>query len=320
MRMDSSPSQNSPPLPPDVDVRLLRCLLALVMERHVTRAAEAVGMSQSGMSTALARLRVVFNDPLLIRTPQGMRPTEHALHIEGNVRRALNELDGALIRFGDFDPLTSDQMFTVMASDYVSMMLLPHVLGDVRTHAPGVTLKVVPPEPVRIREALANGEVDLVVGFYMEVAATLYQTTLNEEQLVGVSRVGHPALTESGRISRDQYAQARHVYYGAPPASTTSLEFLLARILPPLGIERRIGVYLPSLSAILRVVAETDLIATVPRTLAQHYLVGMPLQLLALPFDAPPTPIQALWHERVHTSSANVWLRDRFRSAGRRLS
>ncbi len=302
---------------PNIDLHLLRCLETLVTERHVTRAAEKLGMSQSGMSTALAKLRSVFDDPILVRTPHGMKPSEHAPEIAGAVRRALNEIDLAIARRGEFDPAGSAVTFSIMASDYVGFTILPLLVERVREVAPNVLLTVAMPEPSRIREALANSEVDLVVGFYHDIADGLYQTIVLHDQLACVVRAGHPVI--DGAVSAAQYSAADHIYYGAPPKFISSVEVVLERVLPAQGIERRIAVNVPSLAMMPRMVARTDLMATMPFRLAHSVSDAPALQVLPLPFEMPELPVRAIWHERMHDNNAHRWLRGLVQEIGRGL-
>lgn len=292
---------------PDIDLHLLRCLDVLVTERHVTRAADKMGMTQSGMSTVLARLRTVFDDPILVRTSHGMQHSEHALEIAGAVRRALNEIDLAVARRGAFVPATSSVMFSVMASDHVGLMLLPRLIERLQVEAPNVVIKVIPPAPNRIREALANSEADLVIGFFLDVADNLFQTVVMQETLACVARQGHPRI--DGSLSIADYASELHVYYGTPPAMVSSLEAWLEGVLPPLGIERRIALYLPSLAIVPRIISQSNLLSTFPAHLATTFAGRLALQVLPLPFEVPLLPVRTIWHERMHENNAHKWLR-----------
>ncbi len=302
---------------PDIDLHLLRCLEVLVAERHVTRAADKLGMSQSGMSTALARLRSVFDDPILVRTPHGMQLSEHAPEIAGSVRRALAELELALGRRGPFDQAASSMTFNVMASDYFGLTVLPHLVERLCKEAPGISLTIVSPQPKRIREALANSEVDLVVGFFHDVSDGLYQTIVMREPLVCVVRASHPVI--NGSVSAAEYSGAGHVYYGAPPGFVSSIEVMLERVLPPLGIERRSNVHVPALSLMPGVIARTDLVGTMPGRVPLNMIQSPALQVLPLPFELPDLPVHAIWHERMQDNPAHRWLRALIQEIGKSL-
>jgi DNA-binding transcriptional LysR family regulator len=301
----------------DLDLHLLKCLDVLVQERHVTRAAERMEMSQSGMSAALGRLRRVFDDPILVRTPQGMELSEHAMEIAGAVRRALSELEMAVGRRGRFEPAESSAIFTVMASDYVGLMILPALVERLRVAAPGITLSLAAPDPRRVREALANAEVDLVIGFFHDIAEGLYQSTIATDALACVVRRPHPRV--DGAITTEQYSRGEHIFYGTPPGLVSSIEVVLDRLLPLHGIERRIVLHIPSLGVMPRVIARSDLIATLPARLCASFAERLGLQVLPLPFPADPLPIQSVWHERLHENNAHRWLREQVREAAREI-
>jgi len=292
---------------PNIDLHLLRCLEVLVSERHVTRAADRLNMSQSGMSTALGRLRSLFDDPILVRTPKGMQLSENALEIAGAGRRALNEIDFAISFRGPFNPATSSISFTVMGSDYFGLTILPSLIERLGRDAPNVRLKVVAPQPSRIREVLANSETDLVVGFYHDIADGLYQTIVVKETLCCVLRKGHPKIHST--LSLAEYAAADHIYFGSPPEIVTSIEVILERTLPALGIERRTIVQVPTFGVMPGILACSDLLATVPVRIANSFVHSLSLKVLPLPFEIPVLPVRAIWHERMHESNAHRWLR-----------
>ncbi|WP_179107013.1 LysR family transcriptional regulator [Variovorax sp. KK3] len=302
---------------PDIDLHLLRCLDALVTERHVTRAADRLGMSQSGMSTALARLRTVFDDPILVRTPSGMQLSENAAEIAGAARRALNEIDFAMARRGPFDAATSSMTFNLMGSDYFGLMILPGLIERVRAQAPHVLVKVASPQPARIRESLANSETDLVIGFFHDIADGLYQTVVVQETLCCVASKHHSSI--QGGLSLDDYAAADHVYFGSPPEMVSSIEVMLERALPLLGIQRRSCVQVPTFGVMPRILARTDLLATMPLRVAESFAQSLPLQVLPLPFELPSLPVRAIWHERMHENHAHRWLRGLVQDVGRSL-
>lgn len=302
---------------PDIDLHLLRCLDALVSEGHVSRAAKRMGMSQSGMSAALARLRNVFGDPILLRTHHGMELSESALEIAGAARRALREIDQAVSRRGFFDPSKSAMTMNVMVSDYVGLVMLPQLMRRLSVDAPNIVLRVLPPQPHRIRESLANSEVDLVIGSFQDLAEGLYQTAVLHETFVAVARADHPLFR--GSISLEEYAAADHAFYGLPPTLVSATELTLAAVLLPLGIERHIKAYLPMLSMIMMAVSKTDMLGTVPRRLMSGLGIGESLQMLTLPFEIPSVQVRTIWHERMHENAIHRWLRNLILEVGREL-
>ncbi|MGW1420032.1 LysR family transcriptional regulator [Bradyrhizobium manausense] len=299
----------------EIDLRLLRCFEALVDERHVTRAAERMEMSQSGMSTALARLRAVFDDPILVRTSQGMTLSDRAPEIVGCVRRALREIDLALLGGPRFEPGAADMAFTIMASDYVGRLFLPEILARLRDQAPGITLTVAAPQPNRIRQALTNSEIDLVVGFFHDLSDGLLQMTITTETLICLVRTDHPSIGES--ISLEEYAAQDHLAYASPPTFISSLEVMLNRATQAAGVERCIRAHVPSLSMMPGIVEATDMIATIPSGFARSFVGSGKLRVLPVPFVSEQLPVRAIWHERMDSNAAHRWLRRLVQSVGK---
>lgn len=301
----------------DINLHLLQCLEALVTERHVTRAAERMAMSQSGMSTALAKLRRVFNDQILVRTSRGMALSERAPEIAGAARRARQEIERALEGPGRFDIAEARTDFRVMASDYVGRMLLPRVIQTCVEAAPGITLTIVPPQPSRLREALANSEVDLVVGFFHDISEGLYQTSVVEEPLVGMVRAAHPRIGHT--VSLAEYGAEEHIFFGSPPTFISSIEIVIETTIKPLGIVRQVRTHVPSLAMVPQIIAHTDMMATLPERLAHSFAAHYPLRVISLPFDAGALKVRAIWHERMHANNGHRWLRQTFQDVGRSL-
>jgi len=300
-----------------MNIQLLRCLEVLVTERHVSRAADRLGMSQSGMSTALARLREIFGDPILVRTARGMILSERAPEIAGAARRALAEIDFAIHGETEFDIASVKAEFRIMASDYVGHMLLPGVLDTAMREAPDIALTIVQPQPNRLREALANSEVDLVVGFFHDVSEGLFQTSVLSEPLVCLRRRDHSRISDT--LSLDQYGSEMHVFFGSPPAFISSIEIVLDRTLRPMGISRRFRANLPSMAMIPGVLESTDLLATVPKGLADRQVGRYRLTAMPLPFDPGRLMVRAIWHDRMHANKAHKWLRQLFQTVGKSL-
>ena len=145
-----------------VDLNLLVYLDVLLRECNVTRAAEELGISQPAMSNSLRRLRDLFNDPILVRTSDGMTPTDRALELQPLVRNVLSAAEQAILPKTDFDPAGSTRIFRIMASDYTESTLLPVLLRNLRREAPGIRLDIMTPSDVSFHD-VERGKVDLVI-------------------------------------------------------------------------------------------------------------------------------------------------------------
>ena len=151
------------------DLNLLRVLDALLRERNVSRAAERLSLSQPAVSNALNRLRELLDDPLLVRAGRAMQPTPRALALEAPIRHALQQIEHSLIAGEAFDPARSQQRFRIAVTDYVELVCMPALMRRLAEHAPGIQLAIQHLTPTLPVEALDNGEVDLVLGRFLDV-------------------------------------------------------------------------------------------------------------------------------------------------------
>ncbi|MBT6333938.1 MAG: LysR family transcriptional regulator, partial [Halieaceae bacterium] len=160
-----------------IDLNLLVYLDVLLRERNVTQAANHLGLSQPAMSNGLRRLRDLFNDPLLVRTSDGMSPTARALELEPLIRDVLGGVERAIQPTSDFDPSDASQVIRVMASDYAESTLFPSVIGELRDQAPGLTLDVMTPSDVSFLD-VERGKIDLVINRFDQMPQSFHQITL----------------------------------------------------------------------------------------------------------------------------------------------
>ena len=291
-----------------IDLNLLVAFEALMDERHVTRAARRVGLSQPAMSNALTRLRRTFDDPLLVRTPSGMTPTPAAQALIEAVRAALSQLRGALEQKPAFNPAASSRTFHMLTSDYVEIVLLAELVGRLREQAGGVSIRVHRPPNVfqpPSRTALSDS-FDLAIGFFpdaLSLDASVRSEVLFEEDNVCIASANHPSI--KSRISIRQYAAARHaaVFYKSEGPG------VIDTVLAQKGLTRNLAVIAPHFASVPFIVADSDLIATVPRRLATGFSEALELQVLPIPFSLPPFRVSMLWHERVDSDPAHAWMR-----------
>ena len=291
-----------------IDLNLLVAFEALMEERNVTRAARRVGLSQPAMSNALTRLRRTFDDPLLVRTPSGMTPTPAAQVLIEAVHAALSQLRAALEEKPAFNPAASRRAFHVLTSDYTEIVLLAPLVGKLREQAAGVSLRVHRPPNVfqpPSRTALSDS-FDLAIGFFPDALSldpSVRSEVLFEEDNVCIASVNHPSI--KSRISIRQYATAQHaaVFYKSEGPG------FIDTILAQKGLTRQLAVLAPHFASVPFLVAESDLIATLPRRLALSFRKAVKFQLLEVPFPMPPFRLTMLWHERVDSDPAHAWLR-----------
>ena len=291
----------------NLDLQLLACLDALITECSVTRAAERMGMSQPGMSSALARLRRLTNDELLVRTARGMLPTPRARELAESVQAGMRAFEDVLGDRRPFDPAGARGSFTVATADFPGMLIFPPVMQRLCREAPGLQMEMRLPDPAHIREWLSEGECDIAVGYFPQLADGLRSSLLFQESLVCVAAANHPDI--GAHVSSARFAQAAHVIFGSPFTPASLLETILDDRFAGLGIRRRLGMRVASILLTPYVVAQSPLLAILPRVFAQHFAGFLPLKIVTCEFELPPIGISMVWHERSHRLGMHTWMR-----------
>ncbi|WP_133682795.1 LysR family transcriptional regulator [Paludibacterium purpuratum] len=288
-----------------IDLNLLLALDALVGLKSVTRAADRLFISQPAMSHALNRLRATFDDPLLVRTPQGMQPTERALYLQRGVHQMLSQLETHLNQPEAFDPRTSQRRFTISTTDFVECVLIPPLVHHLANAAPGVHIDIQILREQVPEDALSNGEIDLVLGFDedMQIPAYLHRETWLTEPLAGLLRAGHPLAGEA--LSLDQLILLPHVFHSPLGKSGSALDSFLAER----GLSRSIAVNSQSYMSAAAIVSQSDHLFILPRRVASMMAGFWPLRLLALPAVLPGYHLNCVWHPVRDREPGLAWLR-----------
>jgi DNA-binding transcriptional LysR family regulator len=286
-----------------VDLNLLVALNALLAEKSVTRAAGRLGLTQPAMSHALRRLRALFDDPLLVRTPRGMLPTAKAQRLDEPVQRILADVARTFHGEPAFDPRTARRTFTIFASDYCAFLLLPRMLARLSSIAPGVDL-VVRTGITDYVLALEDGRLDVLLGVYDQDARNAYKQKLFRERFVCMVRRDHPQVKQTLRL--DDYVSVPHLLVaprGARPGGYIDDE------LAKRDGRRRIALTVPHFLLAPHIVASSDLILTVAERIARVFADLLPLRILEPPIKLSSFTISQYWHERQHNDPAHVWFR-----------
>ncbi|NOK16224.1 LysR family transcriptional regulator [Corallococcus carmarthensis] len=288
-----------------INLNLMVALEALLQEAHVTRAAARVGLTQSAMSHALAQLRELLGDALLIRGRGGMVLTPRAEQLVAPLRRGLAELRRALRHEPPFEPATASRRFTVATRDYFGSVLLPGALELLGREAPGVDLSVLHVESSTYPALLETGEADLVVVTPpVESGPGLRQQKLFTEDFVCVVRKDHPTVRRT--LDLDTYLKLSHVLISPRGDGVGAVDVALEkRGLPP----RRIAVRVPYFLIAPLVVSRSDHILTAPRRLIATFSEAYALQVFTPPLPVRPFDIFQVWHDRFDADPAHQWLR-----------
>lgn len=287
------------------DLNLLVILDALLLERSVTLAANRLYITQPAVSNALKRLRIAFNDPLLVRGKPRMELTARGSSLIGPVREVLLSIDRTMNGLPDFDPRTSDFTLRLAATEYVSFILLPELMKEIRETAPSVRLAISDIDRHDRLSPLQSGVVDLIAAFVPDPAGELHQQVLLRDSWVYLVSRDH---WESGsRLTRKMFLARDHI---AMRSQTGGSGFHVDNLLAISGLERNVVMSMPHFLAIPRLVSMTDLIIAAPRKLALVLAAQYPLRIVKPPVAIPEFTISMLWHERTNADPAQQWIRN----------
>lgn len=290
------------------DLNLLLVFEALLTEGHVTRAGRRLNLSQSATSSALRRLREALQDDLFVRTADGMIPTPRALELAEPLRRALRDVRSALDG-GAFDPSTAERSFTISASDYDVALHVPRLAQRLSRDAPGIDLRILPHINVDAVAQVDTAEVDAALGWFPRAPQRLHTELLLEESFVCVMRRGHPLAGDLLKL--EDFAAASHLLVTLVGDTTGIVDDLLAER----GLERRVAMTIPHFAAAPSVLANSDLIASLPKRLSDRFAAQYGLIARELPFESHRTRHEMLWHPRVDKHPAHQWMRQTIKEA-----
>lgn len=281
-----------------VDLNLLVILDALLEERSVTRAAQRLGMSQPAVSRALARLRNLFSDPLLVEGRDGYVPTPRAVAVRPLLQSALAEVE-RMLESRPYDPSSATGKFRLFVTDLHAAVLIPRLIARLDAEAPGVDLDVLPVGP-QVMQALEDGAVDAAIGLSAGAPAEIRRRTLFQEGFCTLMRPGHPAAND---LTLDRYMRAGHIVVNIGSPQTAPVDAVLG------GGKRRIRVRAPSFLAAVEIAAQSDLMLTLPVSLTRTLAVSGRLVALPSPVKLAPISMDLFWHARFQNEPRHVWLR-----------
>lgn len=281
----------------------LRLLDAISKTRRITLAADLVGVTQSAASHSLGRLRQELQDPIFVRTSQGMEPTPYGETLCAAISEALQLIHAGLEGKKLFDPKTSTHTFTIYMSEAGQIELLPGLLQYLRLHAPGISIHVERLPEKSQNQALESGYVDLAVGHITTMTNGFYQRQLFQEEYVCIADPNNP-LFENG-MTLEAYIKAKHGLAN----SSGMAHWLLDQHLLQQNIVRQTHLIVPEFLALPFLIPGSELVVTMPGRVAKKFAKIIPLRVMPLPVKIDPYDILLFWHERVHKDPANQWLR-----------
>jgi len=296
-----------------LDLNLLKVFEAVLGERHVTRAAGRLGLTQPAVSGALARLRTAFGDPLFVRVPGGVEPTALARELAGPVVAALDGVRAALALRLPFDPTTAEAVFTVGFSELAETVLGPPLFAALAREAPGVVLAVRHADRTDAPGLLDAGAIELAVGVLPEPPPRFTRVMLAGDAFVTLMRPGHPLAT--GELTLARFAATPHLLVSANGTRVGAFDAPMAAA----GHPRRVGAVVAHYAAVPAILAETDLVCTLSARLGRPMAAAQGLVARAPPIALPHARLALVWHRRHDQHPAHLWLRRRVQALARAL-
>ncbi len=286
------------------DLNLLYIFEVMLQQRSVTRTAEVIGLSQPATSGAIARLRLMFDDPLFVKSGQEMKPTARAMSLAEPVRLVMETVKSRILQDSTFDPAVSTRTFTVLMPDIAEMAFIPRVFSYLAVHAPHVDLRARSIPPSEASAVLEAGEAELAVGFFPDLQTTgFFQQRLFKTSYVCIACAQNTAA--STRISLKEFLSAGHVV-----VRPEGREHLFEGFLRQRRLSRRVALELSHFMSLIAILPGTRLLAVVPVQVADAIAEHIAIKRSVIPLRAPQIDVLQFWHQRFHKDPGNMWFRE----------
>lgn len=293
-----------------LDLNLLLTFDALYRHRTVVSAASELAISSSAFSHALGRLRSALNDELFIHQGNRMHPTQRADLLAPAVAESLQILSDQLGQWEPFDPATSQRTFVFAATDYTAFELLPGLIGQLQSVAPNLRLRIVSSDRKVSIQDLASGRIDFALGYSEDrdalPAGVDSDDWLTDDYIVIASK-SHPRIKDT--LDFPRYLAERHAVI-TPWGESSGVVDLVLR---GMGLQRNVALQLPTVMTAPFVIAESELLMTIPRRAAERLRKATPIALYPAPFMIPSYTLKLYSHRKYARSDAHVWMSQQLR-------
>jgi DNA-binding transcriptional LysR family regulator len=289
--------------PTSIDLNLLSVFQEVYRERQISAAARRLGLSQSAVSNALARLRRTFGDELFVRTAHGMQPTPLAQQMAEPIGAAMAQVALALSQRSRFDPATSSRRFTLAMTDVGEVYFMPVLTERCRALAPNVEIASLRAHAPGLKDDMETGRVDLAIGAFDDLSEALFQRQLFRQAFVSMFRKGHPLA--QGAVDLARFVAAPHLIVDAAHSPYDRVNVLLEKA----GVMANARFRVPHFTAVPYIVATSDLVVTVPQKLAESAAAPFGLKWIEPPLQLPTLQTNVFWHRRFNHDPGIQWLR-----------
>lgn len=289
-----------------IDLNLLLVFDAIMQEKNVTRAGHRIGMSQPAMSNALNRLRYHLKDELFVRSSEGMLPTPRAVELSAPIRSALDPTE--------FDPSISTRTFTIGTNDYCVSILIPKLAAAMQKDAPNINIRLMS-SAGHTFEMLDSQEIDFGISAISEIPDRYGNEICIEDKYVLLMRKDHPL--SKGKITNERFANARHMVISPRGETHGFVDDDLAKI----NMKRTIAMIVNHFSSAPSILANSDLILTAPKRIADTFAPLYSLTTRPAPFTGEKTfsTVKLVWHKKLANHSGHIWFREYLQNVARSL-
>jgi len=288
------------------DLNLLPVLVAIHEHGSVTAAAQHLGVGQPAVSTALAKLRHKYGDPLFHRSGHGMKATPRMRGLIQPLREALARMDDTFVTESVFKPGTTQRTFTFAMSDLGEMVFMPKILRRIRQAAPRAVVRSVAASAVQIERGLETGEIDVAVGYFPDLREKSFlEKHLFYHHFVCLLRANHPITAST--LSMAQFLGLEHaVVYGAGRTYEIFERYLRSK-----KLHRRVVLETPHFLSIPSIISRSDLVVTVPHAVGVFVKdVHMNIRIAQPPVRTPKIDLKIHWHRNFQRDPKSKWLRE----------
>lgn len=296
----------------NVDLNLLKLLDSIFETLNLTRVGETTGLTQSAVSHALKKLRVSFDDPLVIRNGNKLQLTTKGEQLKIPIRRWLNAFEQTILNIEEFDPATSTRSFTISTTDLSEQLQIPKLVQALSKVAPQIKLHIFKWDAYRVLDQLENGEMDFILGVRTSNRPNLMQSVMYQETFNSMVRKNHPILKNLSNKSKctvSEFTKYPHVLVstglGGPGVVDTALE--------EKGFKRDVRYRLSNFSSAPYLIENSDSILTAPRKFNEFVAKKFNVKLFETPIHLNPYQLKLLWHVKDNNDKGSMWMREQIR-------
>lgn len=290
--------------PRDIDLNLLVVFNEIFQDQQISSVAKRLNLSQPAISNALARLRRTFDDQLFVRTQEGMQPTPFAEQLAEPIRLALNGLTQAMNIQENFNPATSTRHFKLALTDVAELYFMPRLIQQCADLSPQVKLSTERTTTFDLMSDMGAGKIDMAIGAFKEVSEALFQRRLFKQRYVVLMRANHPLA--AGTLNLKKYLAAAHLIVDSGESPYDRINHDLDNA----GVMRKAKFSVPHFTAVPYIIANSDLLVTVPQKLAESAALPFQLTYQPSPLRLPELQTNIFWHRRYNQDQGNQWLRN----------